>query len=498
MQGIEKGLIAELVESAYVAAVSPEKAAAFLSLWSGFILDDVADAPELRDLEYHLRQCHAILRRSKNSPALSDAAIKFVSEHIGPACLIDEYGTMILGNDASTYALGLQTGANLRASQLVDETASSILAWMKQAKEKNAARLFIDEEEHDSQRASVLVRRVHVETQHLDLNTRVGSSAFLVTAVDMQVGDAAIHSLADAFGLSSAEAAVAKSLCNGRQAADIAEDRGASINTVRSQIKSILKKMPAKGISDLVRIVWSFSATLQRHPDKSESAHASNDNSAFLTNLGETAPMYDVLVFTDLCDDTDCVRQFTQNTAPGLSVWVSPNNPSGAFQPSALKSSGFTKVIVSGSGTDAAIPCLVEAPGLKLSVFLARPVSSVESDVRRRLYDMLKRGGKLVEGSARFIVKLLSEHVPAFNSMTNEVLSIVELERLARGMRAILAADLANLDQLVPPNLESTALSAISDGEIVEVSSLEDALLSMEAVLPASASAPKANRYITP
>jgi DNA-binding CsgD family transcriptional regulator len=61
--------------------------------------------------------------------------------------------------------------------------------------------------------------------------------------------------LVDLFGLSPAEARVAAALMTGRSLADIAAVSGVQITTVRTQLRSILRKVGVKRQFDLVRIL---------------------------------------------------------------------------------------------------------------------------------------------------------------------------------------------------------------------------------------------------
>lgn len=58
----------------------------------------------------------------------------------------------------------------------------------------------------------------------------------------------------DLFGLSAAEAAVAVSLLGGRTAEDVARARHVSLDTVRSQIRTVLRKSDAANLRDFERI----------------------------------------------------------------------------------------------------------------------------------------------------------------------------------------------------------------------------------------------------
>ena len=66
--------------------------------------------------------------------------------------------------------------------------------------------------------------------------------------------------LCDFFGLSRAEAEVATALSGGASAEDVASQRGVSLVTVRSQIRSILAKSACENLRDLERTMATLAA----------------------------------------------------------------------------------------------------------------------------------------------------------------------------------------------------------------------------------------------
>lgn len=69
--------------------------------------------------------------------------------------------------------------------------------------------------------------------------------------------------LADLFGLSTAETAVALALLGGQTAENVARERGVSLETIRSQIRTILRKSEATNLRDFERI-GALLATLRQ------------------------------------------------------------------------------------------------------------------------------------------------------------------------------------------------------------------------------------------
>jgi DNA-binding CsgD family transcriptional regulator len=64
--------------------------------------------------------------------------------------------------------------------------------------------------------------------------------------------------LSEVFGLSRSEAAVASALAGGRSADEVARARGTGLETVRSQIRSVLSKTGAVNLRDLERVLASL------------------------------------------------------------------------------------------------------------------------------------------------------------------------------------------------------------------------------------------------
>lgn len=97
------------------------------------------------------------------------------------------------------------------------------------------------------------------------LPARGGDPALTVLALGSSLGGIFLRgpSLRHFFAMTEAEASVALELAAGRTAAWIAQKRGVSVNTVRTQVRIVLRKAGADRIADLVRMV----ANLPPSPD---------------------------------------------------------------------------------------------------------------------------------------------------------------------------------------------------------------------------------------
>jgi DNA-binding CsgD family transcriptional regulator len=82
----------------------------------------------------------------------------------------------------------------------------------------------------------------------------------LVSIVDLEARpNVDVLALQKLFDLTTAEARVAISICNGDGVADIAESHNVSIGTIRNQLKSVFAKIGVNRQPDLVRLVYNIS-----------------------------------------------------------------------------------------------------------------------------------------------------------------------------------------------------------------------------------------------
>ncbi len=83
---------------------------------------------------------------------------------------------------------------------------------------------------------------------------------FLLSVINFGFAEASVRAFRGAYDLSVAEAEVAVMVARGLRIAEIAERRSASVDTVRTQIKSIKSKTSVRDLPELVRLLCGFEA----------------------------------------------------------------------------------------------------------------------------------------------------------------------------------------------------------------------------------------------
>ena len=209
----------------------------------------------------HLRRATQVQERLSQSQAAlrsSEAAWNLVSFAM---VIVDGSGRVLSANRAAEDIIRGSDGLTVRRGHLAasdPHAASALHAFVRAAAEPLRRGT-------DRVGASLLVSRPSGRQPYRLLiaplaegglhETSRGRSA-IVLITDPEI--AALppeHQLVSLFGLTAAEARVALSLCEGKRVEDIADERGVSAGTVRSQVKAILRKTETERQADLVRSI---------------------------------------------------------------------------------------------------------------------------------------------------------------------------------------------------------------------------------------------------
>ena len=103
-----------------------------------------------------------------------------------------------------------------------------------------------------------------IDKTRTDPRMQLAKGIALVMAREIAKSRSTAHGqlLRSLFGLSGAEADVAMTLAGGRSADEVARSRGVSLDTIRTQIKTVLRKMDALNLRDFERIIALVDAML--------------------------------------------------------------------------------------------------------------------------------------------------------------------------------------------------------------------------------------------
>lgn len=220
-----------------------------LDVWGLRIQSQLAEgkfadlSPEMRG---HVEQALAQLQRNSATPL--DDPIDQAVDISAPAMVISPEQIVVAANDDGMDFFGATKGRSVALDWLDSRSATAFADIVQSAKVP-------------SNRSQAVLRLVEdgklggmAEAFHISPdNGRTKMIAIRSLQVEWSAG--VDTTLAEAFELTDAEIEVAKVLFETRDTADIAERRGASIHTVRNQIKSIQAKTDVSSKVDLVRLL---------------------------------------------------------------------------------------------------------------------------------------------------------------------------------------------------------------------------------------------------
>ncbi|WP_300375610.1 alpha/beta fold hydrolase [Henriciella sp.] len=253
-----------VIEEAYATTLDPERYEALLAAWHEYIstLPDGGDDIFLADnLNSHFQHALAILDRIGRVEAREETARIIVDQMPGPALVMKPECEILCANEACLGALGGQAPKGLMDLEFEDGALEKLRAWARPNavfNEQTQFLLFTTPFGLPGTDMRFLATRISL---HAGKGT-TSEDAILLAAVDVHMNGLMADQLAEAYGFSPAELDVAFRLVRGETPEEIARNRAAKLATVRTQIRGILAKLDTSSMTDAVRVLTSFGATM--------------------------------------------------------------------------------------------------------------------------------------------------------------------------------------------------------------------------------------------
>ncbi|MEO0548183.1 MAG: alpha/beta fold hydrolase [Pseudomonadota bacterium] len=284
----------KLISAVYAATLSPDR---FLTLMDdldasllGFEPSDDVDSRKLRaaepalrkppavstgdaveidpDLAYHINQAQNIQMRLGRGNAKEERLAMVLDAIPNPSFIVDGRGAVVLVNALTSSRFPQRFGR--LSDVLKDKQALDAFERFAQPHVSRDFQVIAGEVALDrTTQTSVLVKRID-NPATMDADRWL----YLVTLVDFGFDDTTTQSFQQAYSLTEAECDIAVRLASGRAPSDIATARGSSLQTVRTQIKSVKTKTGVQDIPSLVRLLCGFSSGIMV-PKRLVGAHAS-------------------------------------------------------------------------------------------------------------------------------------------------------------------------------------------------------------------------------
>lgn len=253
-----------VVEETYASTLDPGRYEALLAAWFDYVqlLPEEGDAAfRSDDVNAHFQRALAILDRMGRAQARDVSAAAIAEQMPGPAIVMKSEGEVLSANTACLEVLGGRTPDGLADLELDSAAMTSMRNWIKRnsTPEPKDEFLFLPSLfGPNATRSRLLLTRVTLKAGH----GGAVEDAILLAAVDVHLDTAIGERLGELYGLSSAELDVAIRLARGDMPETIAKARSARLATVRTQIRAVLTKLDVGTVTEAVRLLTGFGATI--------------------------------------------------------------------------------------------------------------------------------------------------------------------------------------------------------------------------------------------
>jgi pimeloyl-ACP methyl ester carboxylesterase/DNA-binding CsgD family transcriptional regulator len=243
---------AEIVDRLYDVALDPIRLADLLEVWEGraapLRVGPVEGAIPLDDpeIEAHLKRATVFLDRW-NATNVAGAGRSILEDIPRSAAFLSDGGALIAGcNRAASLAFGIAEGGPFAALPFDPDDRGLLAGVIHKVAGGRAEKVVTLRIRSVVTGSPVIVRVSRVEAD--------GPLA-LVLSTELVWPEGFELTVQEAFGLTGAEVDIVRGITLGLPVKDIAEARGRSAETVRTQLRSILSKTETHSQSELVRVV---------------------------------------------------------------------------------------------------------------------------------------------------------------------------------------------------------------------------------------------------
>ncbi|MGG7566257.1 alpha/beta fold hydrolase [Rhodovulum sp. DZ06] len=262
-QGGASGAAVQVFSTGASAYAQPRRFADMLDQWGEQILSlGPREAETLnKQLEAMLEQTAPMMEKGREHAWISAELTGRLAQEKRPAAVFAETGALLARNAAAE--LRLEIADNARLSDLAHERADGqrLADLLRAAREGAAAPAGPVVAMLNAAGGETMLAELTVETASDD-----GRPLILMRGLDLTVSEAALDKLAEAYGLTEAERAIAALSARGFSPAEISAWRDTSVETVRTQLKTLREKTGARSQMEILRLVAGLAPLAEEKP----------------------------------------------------------------------------------------------------------------------------------------------------------------------------------------------------------------------------------------
>lgn len=249
---------AEIVERLYDVAVDPIRLEDLLEIWEGRAAplrlapvdpDAALDDPEI---EAHVARATVFLDRLEATAGLEGQRSALADIQRAAAFLADGGPLIAACNRAATVAFGVSEGGALADLPFEAEDLRLLAGVLRQVAARRAEKVVTLRVRSTQTQSPVILRVSPVAGGQASDAPR---PLALVVSTELVWPEGFETTVQDAFGLTAAEVEIVRGVTLGQPLRDIAAARQRSLETVRTQVRSVLAKTETHSQAELVRVV---------------------------------------------------------------------------------------------------------------------------------------------------------------------------------------------------------------------------------------------------
>lgn len=234
-----------------------------LSLQAPYLEDAISAQPNDSEIDHHFLRASQIFDRiglqaapdlDEQPPALPETA----------TVLLDPNGVVLDANAGAVHLLNADKGSNFSTLTTDPETGRTLFDEFPRLDDNDLPELVVLLAASDTDGAH---RRLFTLSK---LRNGAGPVPIRLTAIDFGWNPAAGVSASYSFGLTTAELDILRGIVEGKDFAALAAERKRSLQTVRTQAKSLLRKTGARSQAGLIRLFAGI--TLSQKPSEQMSS----------------------------------------------------------------------------------------------------------------------------------------------------------------------------------------------------------------------------------
>ena len=249
---------AEIIDRLYEVAVDPVRYEELLDVWEGRVAPlrlhaDGTTGVALSDseIEAHFERASIFLDRyeATSAGASYQAALDDISR--SAAFVSDGSEAIVAVNEPAERVFGLKAGSAIGGLPFDEDDIAALLQVIRRVARRQDEKAVTMRLRPVAADRPVIVRIMPVASDD-------ARALALVVSTELAWPAGFDQTMQEAFTLTDAEIEIVRAITEGKQLKDIAEARGRSVETVRTQLRSILAKTETHSQSELVRVTLNL------------------------------------------------------------------------------------------------------------------------------------------------------------------------------------------------------------------------------------------------